>query len=173
MEKYHQCPFLITNRKGEFMLNTLIAEGRLVKDPTLKITDNNFAYSRATIASKRGYKNRETQEYESDFIQLYLTKDNAKNFAKLCHQGDLISIIGRLQTDRQVGKDGKVTYYTNVIVSEFTLLTKKKGGAIQPQTTKATPHHSGYPFPSEEPPIDTNFEAMELPQSTPFLDTDY
>lgn len=156
------------------MLNTLIAEGRLVKDPTLKITDTNLAYSRATLASKRGFKSRETGKYESDFIQLYLTKDNAKNFAKLCHQGDLISIIGRLQTDRRVGKDGEVTYYTNVIVSEFTLLTKKKTEATQTsQTPTTTPHHSGYPFPSEEPPIDTNFEAMELPQSTPFLDTDY
>lgn len=155
------------------MLNTLIAEGRLVKDPTLKISDTNLTYSRATIASKRGFKSRETGNYESDFIQLYLTKDSAKNFAKLCHQGDLISIIGRLQTDRRVGKDGEVTYYTNVIVSEFTLLTKKKTAAIQPQTTPTTPHHSGYPFPSGEPPIDTNFEAMELPQSTPFHDTDY
>ena len=153
------------------MLNTLIAEGRLVKDPTLKITDTNLTYSRATIASKRGFKNRETDEYESDFIQLYLTKEKAKSFSKLCHQGDLISIIGRLQTDRKVGKDGEVTYYTNVIVSEFTLLTKKKTVAAQPQTATSTPHHSGYPFPSEEPPIDTNFEAMELPQSTPFIDT--
>lgn len=155
------------------MLNTFIAEGRLVKDPSLKIKDNDFTYSRATIASKRGFKNRKTDEYESDFIQLYLTNDKAKNFAKLCHQGDLISIIGRLQTDRQVGKDGEVTYYTNIIVSEFTLLTKKKTSAIQPQTTKATQHNSGYPFPSEEPPIDTNFEAMELPQSTSFTDTNY
>lgn len=155
------------------MLNTLIAEGRLVKDPTLKITDNNLTYSRATIASKRGFKSRETGSYESDFIQLYLTKENAKNFAKLCHQGDLVSIIGRLQTDRRVGKDGEVTYYTNVIVSEFTLLTKKKVEVTQSPQIPSTPQNTSYPFPSEEPSIDTNFEAMELPQSTPFHDTNY
>lgn len=154
------------------MINTLIAEGRLVKDPTLKINDNNFAYGHATIASKRDFKNKETGQYESDFIQLYLTQDNAKNFSKLCHKGDLVSVIGRLQTDRRVGKDGEVTYYTNVIVSKFTLLTKNKAATIQPQKTPTPPHHSDYPFPSEEPPIDTNFEAMELPQSTPFHDTD-
>jgi single-strand DNA-binding protein len=173
MEKYHQCPFLIINRKRELMLNTLIAEGRLVKDPTLKITENNFAYSHATIASKRSYKNRETGEYDSDFIQLYLTKEQAKNFSALCHQGDLISIIGRLQTDRRVTKDGEVTYYTNVVVSEFNLLTKKKAAALQTQTTTNPPQKDRYPFPTEEPPIDTNFEAMELPQAPTFTDINY
>ncbi|GAB7391187.1 single-stranded DNA-binding protein [Lactococcus garvieae] len=150
------------------MLNTLIAEGRLVKDPTLKITDTNLAYSRATIASKRGFKNRETGKYESDFIQLYLTKDNAKNFAKLCHQGDLISIIGRLQTDRRVGKDGEVTYYTNVIVSEFTLLTKKKTEITDSNKDYLDKQKKSHPFLVNEPPIDTNFEEMNLPPTVDF-----
>ena len=153
------------------MLNTLIAEGRLVKDPSLKTTDNNFVYALATIASKRRFKSRETGEYESDFIQLYLTKDNAKNFAAFCHQGDLVSIVGRLQTDRRIGKDGEVSYYTNVIVSEFTLLMKKKATGTQQPKIKSMPQNSYSPFLSEDVPIDTNFETMELPQNTSFNDT--
>lgn len=145
------------------MLNTLIAEGRLVKDPSLKTTDHNFVYALATIASKRRFKDRETGKYESDFIQLYLTKDTAKNFASFCHQGDLVSIVGRLQTDRRIGKDGEVSYYTNVVVSEFTLLTKKKTAELPQEKVQSMPQKDCSSFLSEDVPIDTNFEAMELP----------
>lgn len=145
------------------MLNTLIAEGRLVKEVSLKTTDSNFVYALATIASKRRFKDRETGKYESDFIQLYLTKDTAKNFASFCHQGDLVSIVGRLQTDRRIGKDGEVSYYTNVVVSEFTLLTKKKTAELPQEKVQSMPQKDCSSFLSEDVPIDTNFEAMELP----------
>lgn len=150
------------------MLNTLIAEGRLVKDPTLKKTDGNFVYSWATLASKRGFKNQETGEYESDFIQLYLTQDRAKNFAKLCHQGDLVSIVGRLQTERRKTKEGEVSYYTNVFVSEFHLLTKKKTQALEPPHP-ACPSQEAAPFSlGQDPLFDTNIETMHLPPTVDF-----
>lgn len=150
------------------MLNTLIAEGRLVKEVSLKTTDHNFVYALATIASKRRFKDRETGKYESDFIQLYLTKDTAKNFASFCHQGDLVSIVGRLQTDRRIGKDGEVSYYTNVVVSEFTLLTKKKTEVTASNKNYPDKQKKVYPSLMDEPPIDTNFAEMNLPPTVEF-----
>ena len=150
------------------MLNTLIAEGRLVKEVSLKTTDHNFVYALATIASKRRFKDRETGKYESDFIQLYLTKDTAKNFASFCHQGDLVSIVGRLQTDRRIGKDGEVSYYTNVVVSEFTLLTKKKTEVTASNKNDPDKQKKVYPSLMDEPPIDTNFAEMNLPPTVEF-----
>lgn len=155
------------------MLNVLLAEGRLLKDPTLQITEKNFAYSRATLVSRRSFKNKETVEYESDFLQLYLTKEQAKNFSSLCHKGDLISIQGRLQTERRKSANGEASYYTNVVVSSFNLLVKKKIEAVKAPQSFSQNKNDAPAFQRAEGGIDTNFEAMSLPPEPSHFSEEY
>ncbi len=48
------------------MLNTVIIEGRLTKDPELKTTPNGISVSTFAVAVARDYKNS-NGEYDSDF----------------------------------------------------------------------------------------------------------
>ena len=87
------------------MLNTVIIEGRLTKDPELKTTPNGISVSTFAIAVSRDYKNA-AGEYESDFFDCVAWRNNAERISKYFHKGDGVGIVGRLQTRTYKDKNG-------------------------------------------------------------------
>ena len=66
-------------------MNKTILTGRLVKDVELKYTQGGSAIATATVAVKRGYKNKEG-EYESDFPRIKAVGKTAEFFANYFKQ---------------------------------------------------------------------------------------
>ena len=87
------------------MLNTVIIEGRLTKDPELKTTPNGISVSTFSIAVSRDYKNS-NGEYDSDFFDCVAWRNNAERISKYFHKGDGVGIVGRLQTRTYKDKNG-------------------------------------------------------------------
>jgi len=78
------------------MLNQLALVGRIVRDPKLKQSSNNKPYCRVTLAVTRTYKNRETNEYDTDFVDVTAWGSMARNIVTHCGKGSLIAMRGRV-----------------------------------------------------------------------------
>ncbi|AYG02033.1 single-stranded DNA-binding protein [Lactococcus allomyrinae] len=144
------------------MINLHIVEGRLTKNPDYRVDEkNNQVFANTTIACTRNYKSR-AGTYESDFITISLRGNEATNFSKLCMKGDLISIVGRTQTDVVQGSDGKKQYYTKTHVMNWSLLSKAKNEGEQ---TSLNAHPSAI-FAGYDPNRDFTaaIEQMTLPE---------
>ena len=76
------------------MINTVVVEGRLTKDPELKKTQNGKSYVKFTLASKRNSKDDAT-----DFIDCVAWNQPAEYLTKYGHKGDIVTVSGTLQTN--------------------------------------------------------------------------
>ena len=94
------------------MLNQVIVVGRIVREPTLQVSENNKKYMNITLAVPRSFKNSEGV-YETDYVDCIL-----------CNKGDVIGIRGRIQTRVSEDKDGNKKYYTDVVGEKVTFLSK-------------------------------------------------
>lgn len=98
------------------MHNHVILTGRLTADPELKQTPSDVLVCRFFLAVQRK-KSKNTQERETDFIDIEAWRGTAEFISKYFHKGDLMDISGRLKTSRW--KDEKdVTHYQTSVVAE-------------------------------------------------------
>jgi len=88
------------------MLNFCVITGRLTADPELRMLDNNTAVLSFSIASQRDYKNKSTNEYPTDFLNVTAWRGTAEFIGKHFRKGSLITVVGRLETRKYTDKDG-------------------------------------------------------------------
>lgn len=84
------------------MINRMILQGRLVRDPELKYTTSNVAYTEVTIAWSEKYKEAETK----CFLRCKAWRSTAEFLGKWFRKGQEIVIEGRMVTE-EWEKDGK------------------------------------------------------------------
>lgn len=105
------------------MLNQVIVVGRIVREPTLQVSENNKKYMNITIAVPRSFKNSEGV-YETDYIDCILWDVIASSTSDYCNKGDVIGIRGRIQTRVSDDKDGNKKYYTDIVGEKVTFFSK-------------------------------------------------
>lgn len=103
------------------MINNVVLIGRLTRDPELRYTPTNIATTQFNLACNRNFKNQ-NGEYDADFINCVIWRQQAENFANLVKKGNLVGITGRIQTRNYEGTDGKRVYVTEVVAESFQLL---------------------------------------------------
>ena len=90
------------------MLNRIILMGRLTRDPELRHTQSGTAVASFTLAVDRDFKNRDTGEKSTDFIDIVAWRSTAEFVSKYFTKGRQAVVEGRLQirdwTDRDGGK---------------------------------------------------------------------
>lgn len=101
------------------MINKVILRGRLTRDNDVRYTagENSSATLRNSVAIGRKYKNKEGG-YDADFPNIVAFGRTAEFIDKHFKKGDLIDIVGRIQTGKYTNKDGQTVYTTDVIVEE-------------------------------------------------------
>ena len=117
------------------MLNSVQIMGRLTADPELKLTSNNTAVCRFTIASDRGYKDQSGNKL-TDFIDCVAWRNSAEFVCKYLKKGRLVVVEGNLETrtfeDPETKKRRKaVDLKVNAVHFAD---SKKEDGAEQGQT---------------------------------------
>ncbi len=106
-------------------MNKFVGVGRLTKEVELKCTGNGTSYLTNTIAIRNNFKNADGN-YDSEFINIALWRNNAEFLAKYGSKGCLIAIDGRLTTRNYEKEDGTKGYITEVVVENIELLSKKE-----------------------------------------------
>jgi single-strand DNA-binding protein len=88
------------------MLNRIIIMGRLTKDPELRHTQSGVAVASFSLAVERDFKNRESGEKTTDFIDIVAWRNTAEFISKYFTKGRMAVVEGRLQIRDWNDKDG-------------------------------------------------------------------
>ena len=112
--------------------------GRMCSDPELRQTQSGISSCRFTIAVNRKFKNKETNEYDADFITCVAWRQTAEFVSRYFNKGSMICVEGSLRTGSYTDRNhSDVTHYTtDVYVDnvEFTGEKKQQGaGSTQNQ----------------------------------------
>lgn len=104
-------------------MNQFNGVGNLVADVELKGQNSNVASFR--VAIQRPFKNKQTDEYETDFLTCKAFGKTAEIIANNFSKGQKIGISGSIQTGSFEGKDGKKVFTTDVLVNQVTFVERK------------------------------------------------
>lgn len=105
-------------------MNVVSLTGRTTSDIELKKTSNDNYVSSFSIAVDRQFA--VNGEKVTDFIQCVVWGKTAETMNKYVKKGDMVGIVGRLQTRQYDDTAGVTRYITEVVVSELTFLQSKK-----------------------------------------------
>lgn len=87
------------------MLNFICLQGRLVREPELKQTNNGTSVASFTIAVDRDYQSGGSEK-QTDFIDCTAWRQTAEFVCKYFHKGQLALVTGALQSRKWQDKQG-------------------------------------------------------------------
>lgn len=91
-------------------LPLITIEGRAVIDPELRFSPNGVAIAKFRVVASSQKKNEATGTWEDDktlWINVTCFKQLAEHVAESVAKGDLITVVGRLQTNAWETKEGE------------------------------------------------------------------
>lgn len=107
------------------MVNVVLLEGNLVKEPLLKYAESGTAITTFRVAVDRD-KSKEGKD-KADWLNIVCFGKVAESVAEYLTTGSHVLINGRLQSRSWEDSDGKKQYSTEVAAYTVTFLDKKKG----------------------------------------------
>ena len=113
------------------MLNRIMIMGRLTRDPELRRTQTGTPVTSFTLAVDRDFKNRETGETATDFIDCVAWRNTAEFVNNYFTKGRMAVVEGRLQIRPWKDKDGNNRRSAEVIVDNVYFGDSKRDGASQ------------------------------------------
>ena len=107
-------------------MNTWTGIGNLGRDNDIKFSSvSGTAVLSQSIGVRRPFKDKQTGEYETDWVNLVFFGKTAENFANFTRKGSKVGIEGRIQTRNYENQQGQRVYVTEVVVNQFHLLDPK------------------------------------------------
>lgn len=101
------------------MLNRIIIMGRLVRDPELRTTQSGTPVTSFTLAVDRDYKDKDSGEKSTDFIDVVAWRNTAEFVCKYFAKGRMAIAEGRLQIREWKDKDGNNRRNAEVLVANM------------------------------------------------------
>lgn len=99
-------------------MNKVVLMGRLTRDPELSYTTNtNTAVCKFTLAVNRRFS-KPTDEVRADFLPIVTWTKTAEFCSKYFKKGQMVGIIGRIETRNWTDQEGKKHYVTEVVGEE-------------------------------------------------------
>ena len=88
------------------MLNHITVMGRLTRDPELRHTQNGIPVASFSIACDRDFKDKNTGEKTTDFIDCVAWRNTAEFVSKYFTKGRMAVVDGRLQLRDWIDREG-------------------------------------------------------------------
>lgn len=136
-------------------MNNVQIIGRLTADPELRRTQSGISSCRFTVAVNRKYKNKDTYQYDADFISCVAWKQTAEFISRYFSKGKMIALQGNLRTGSfQDRNHPDVTHYTTDVFVENVEFCGDKGGnnsGNQQQPQQQRPPQQQTPAPAQQP----------------------
>lgn len=115
-------------------MNKVCLIGRLTTKPELRYTTTNIATTRFSVAINRQFKDADG-ERKADFIPVQCWRKQAESICNYLNKGSLVSIEGRIQTEKYTDKDGINRNAWVVVADNVTFLesknAQKNGNIVQ------------------------------------------
>jgi len=127
-------------------LNSILIEGNLVKDPTLRSTPKGTPVCTLRLASNRYYKQDTGFEREVSFFDV----ETWSRLAEACYakgkKGRGVRVVGRLKQDRWNSPDGKLQSKISIVAEhvEFRPEFKKEAKSAAEEAAVSETSYDGY-----------------------------
>ena len=118
------------------MLNKVILTGRLTANPELKTTTSGVSVTTFSIAVQRNFKNADGS-YGTDFINITAWRNQAEFISRYFEKGQLITVVGSLQSRNYEDKTGAKRTAFDVVVEEALFAESKRDASKAPSEFKA------------------------------------
>ena len=97
------------------MLNKVFIMGRMTRDPELRRTNSGTAVASFTLAVDRDFKDKETGEKATDFVDVVAWRQTGEFVSKHFTKGRMAIVEGRLQVRNYTDKDGNKRKATEIV----------------------------------------------------------
>ena len=97
------------------MLNHITIAGRLTRDVELRHTSANIPVASFTVAVERDFKDKDTGNKSTDFIECVAWRNTAEFVGKYFVKGQMAIVSGRLQIREYEDKEGKKRKVAEVV----------------------------------------------------------
>lgn len=126
-------------------LNRIIIMGRMVRDPELRTTQSGTPVTSFTLAVDRDFKERDSGEKATDFIDVVAWRGTAEFVCKYFSKGRMAVAEGRLQIREWKDKDGNNRRTAEVVAENVYFADSKRDGAGDSGSgTPAYGNNAGY-----------------------------
>lgn len=124
-------------------MNNIQLVGRLTRDPGLTYTKGNgLAIVKFTLAVNRPQFDKNKPQ-EADFINCVCFGKRAEAIANYVQKGHRFGVIGRLQINKYIDKDGNNRWSSDVVVNDFEFM-QDKGNNYSAQQQDSQTNLSNY-----------------------------
>lgn len=113
-------------------MNVWIGEGRLVRDPDLKVANSGVEVCNFTLAIDR--RPNKNGEKETDFVDCTTFGKMAAFTEKYFHKGDGVGVRGRMESRKYTAKDGTNRTAWGITCDELFFPCGKRGAVEQDGT---------------------------------------
>ena len=127
------------------MINKVILTGRLTSTPELKKTSSDVSVVAFSVAVQRQFKDKQGN-YPADFINCVAWRNTAEFIAKYFEKGNLIALVGELQSRNYEDKQGNKRTAFEVICSEAHFVEGKQKDTSMEFKAPAVPNVSAEDF---------------------------
>ena len=108
------------------MLNHIVLQARLCRDVELRRLPSGKSVASVSVACDRDFTNKETNEKETDFIDIVAFGGTADHLSKWFTKGKMIIVSGRLQIRNYTDKDGNKRRAAEVVADSVYFGDSKK-----------------------------------------------
>ena len=133
------------------MLNRIILMGRLTRDPELRHTQTGTAVASFSLAVDRDFKDRNTGEKATDFIDIVAWRQTAEFVSRYFTKGRMAVVEGRLQIRDWTDKEGGKRRSAEVIADNVYFGDSKRDG--EGGGSYGGSYGGGYSAPAPSAPV--------------------
>lgn len=141
------------------MLNKIILQGRLVRDPEMRTTQSGKSVASFTLAVDRDFA-PQGQQKETDFINCTAWNGTADFINRYFSKGSMATVCGSLQIQNYTDRDGNKRTSPNVNVENIYFAGDKRSEKSENSETNKSAAKGKSAYPSKATPKQT-FEEME------------
>lgn len=152
------------------MINKVIQMGRITHTPELKQTTTEIPVLRFSIAVDRAAADS-NGERQTDFFDCVAWRKTAEFISRYFGKGDMIAIVGELQSRKYTARDNTQRIAIEIIVGEASFCGSKRDKMFDPyESTAVTQKPQGEPqnAPQYAQSPDGEFETISDDDDLPF-----
>ena len=124
------------------MLNHITIMGRLVADPELRTTPQGVTVATMRLAVDRDFKNKQTGERETDFINVVAWRSTAEFVCKYFTKGQMMAVTGPIQTRNYEDKQGNKRTAFEIVANEVSFCGYKDNQGGNKSKKESVPDYS-------------------------------
>ena len=139
-------------------MNLITLTGNLGRD--WEQANASMTIAKNSLAVRRDFKNKQTGDYDTDWIPLTAFSKTAETLMQYTNKGSKILIVGKLQTNNYTDKNGNKRTSYDVIVDRFEFLDSKGDNQQQSQQQNKNPF------------ANVDFDSVDFKSNDPFANQD-